>query len=91
MDNLIKQIKPGGKVDLESSYVWFKNNCPFNGPLYDDFRIANIDSDTTSFVIQIEHQQNESRYAIFAKLNNFSEIVFKSNSISELLKWINKE
>ena len=45
MGNIIKQIKPGGKVDLENSYVWFKNNCPLQGNLYDDFRIADLESD----------------------------------------------
>jgi hypothetical protein len=27
MGNIIKQIKAGGKVDLETSYVWFKNTA----------------------------------------------------------------
>jgi len=26
MGNIIKQFKAGGKVDLETSYVWFNNN-----------------------------------------------------------------
>ncbi len=88
MGNIIKQIKPGGKVDLESSYVWFKNNCPFNGPLYDDFRIADIETDATLFVVQISNAYNKNSYTVFEQSNNFLTPVFESYSIKEVIKWL---
>jgi hypothetical protein len=90
MGNIIKQIKVGGKVDLETSYVWFKNNCPLNGPLYDDFRIADIENNNNLFVVQIDCVWNDSRYTVFERLDGFEKPVFQTDSSRELVKWFNK-
>jgi hypothetical protein len=90
MGNIIKQIKTGGKVDLETSYVWFKNNCPLNGPLYDDFRIADIENNNNLFVVQIDCVWNDSRYTVFERLDGFEKPVFQTDSSRELVKWFNK-
>lgn len=90
MGNIINQIKVGGKVDLENSYVWFKNNCPLNGPLYDDFRIADIENNNNLFVVQIDCAWNDSKYTVYERLDGFEKPVFKSDSSRELVKWFNK-
>ena len=89
MGNIINQIKPGGKVDLDSSFVWFKNNCPLDAPLYDDFRIADIETDESLFVIQIDNRANEYHHKILDRLNDFRIPLFESNAIRDIIKWLN--
>jgi hypothetical protein len=44
MAPMIIRISESKKINMDIMYVWFKNNCPCGGPLYDDFRIADINT-----------------------------------------------
>lgn len=90
MGNIVKQIKDSGKVNLDTSYVWFKNNCPINGPLYDDFRFSDIVTGDVLFTTQIESCWNDKKYTVFGKKNNFVKPLFETDSIKELIKWFNE-
>jgi hypothetical protein len=91
MGNIIKQIKDGGRVNLDKTYVWFKNNCPMSGPLYDDFRIADINSDETQLVIQIDSPWENERYAVYSVEDDFEKPALLTNSSRDLVKWLNGE
>ena len=90
MGNIVRQIKDGGKIDLDNWYVWFKNNCPLNGPLYDDFRFADLENGNVQFTIQIACCWNKHRYCVYGRRNEFKEPLYECDSSRELIKWINK-
>ncbi|QLY40192.1 hypothetical protein HF295_04665 [Hujiaoplasma nucleasis] len=90
MGNIIKQVKDGGKVNLDTMYVWFKNNCPLQGPLYDDFRFASIEIGDTLLTIQIASIHNDKRYTVYGRKNHFDKPLFESDSSRELVKWLNE-
>lgn len=94
MGNIVRQIKSGGKVNLDNWYVWFKNNCPLNGPLYDDFRFARLDTGDVQMTIQINCCWNKHRYSVWGRRGEDKEFehenpLFETDSLKDLVKWLN--
>ena len=92
LGKIVSKICDGGKVALDSHYVWFKNNCPAVGPLYDDIRISRSDDNGHSvndIVISVRDKREEHNYVVYSNINDFASPVFACDDARHLVKWIN--
>ena len=94
MGNIISKLREGGKVNFKNWYVWFKNNCPLNGPLYDDFRFADLETGEVQFTIQLDCCWNKKKYAVYGRTPDgefhSDEPLFETDSVKELINWFNQ-
>lgn len=74
----LKQISSSKKFDLDKTYVFFKNNCPLNGKLYDDFRICDIESGDVLYTIvpKSGHNSMNGLGEVWSSKNKFECALF---------------
>lgn len=88
----VAQIAATHKFDANKCCMYFKNNCPAVGPLYDQFSIFEIETDRLLYVVQFlnrgSHGCEKAHCELYGIDNNFAEPIV-NGSWREVKKFFN--
>ena len=87
-EKLFKMVKRWVKqrnTDTDKVYVFFKNNCPMNGPLYDDFRICDIETGDVLWTV-IPKCGHSGLAEVWGKQNDFKGAVATGKNMNEIYR-----
>ena len=76
---------------LDNYYVWFKNNCPLNGPLYDDARFEPLsgEHDGKHFVITLDSPHEQMKWVLYTERYGYDAPEFGCGNVRDIIKYIN--
>jgi len=74
-------------IDIDKTYIFFKNNCPLHGSLYDDFRICDYETGDVIFTVapSLGYTKRKGEAEIWGRENSFKEHIKSAKSWKELL------
>jgi len=75
LTNKLKKILGSTKINYIDNYVFFKNNCPGDGSLYDDFRICDMKTGDVIYTITPRSGFNNKKglAEVWGKENKFEK------------------
>jgi hypothetical protein len=74
---------------LDNMYVFFKNNCPFDHPLYDQFKFCDLETGDVEYCISIDCGWYESKYVVHGQ-GSWENPIFECDSVYDLRDYFNK-
>jgi len=66
----VLQLMESTKIDTEKNYVFFKNNCPMRGGLYDDFRVCDMETGDVIFTV-VPRCTHSGKAEVWGRENEF--------------------
>ena len=94
MAAFLKKIADGGRFSQRDNYVFFKNNCPMVGKLYDSFSICSISTRDVIYWIGFlgEGCHSQPKHVSVSYVKGWSkdkhpEMIFKTSA--DAAKWFN--
>lgn len=92
--SLANKTKRMGKIILklhsnDNVYVFFKNNCPMVGRLYDSFKICDMENGNVLYCVNLNDDREEYNYVIYGKENDFEKPLVASNYTKDIIKYLN--
>ena len=61
LGKVVAKLTDSKKVNLDTMYVFFKNNCPCSGPVYDDFRICDMAEGNVLYCISLREPWDKEK------------------------------
>lgn len=76
---------------LDNYYVWFKNNCPMAGPLYDDVRFEPLsgERDGKYFVVSLDSPHEQTKWVLYTERYGYDAPEFSSGNVRDMAEYIN--